>query len=129
MPYQIQWEDHGAVVTFTGIHSVQEDNQAESDLFSDERISEVRYILWDLSNAEGTTMKNIDSRLQAKFDNIRSEIWKTLKVAFIVRDEHMKEICVNYIHSILTEGSTWQFNLAETIDDARRWIGLNQDDK
>lgn len=124
MSYHLKWEDEGVVNTITDIHSMLEDNEAVIEIFKDPRREIIKYIIWDLTQISGTTMKNVQAEFHARIVETHVSDLGSIKVVFVTDDGEMRDLCIKYIHNALANGSKWKFNVTEKVAEAREWIKL-----
>lgn len=121
MAYRYDWFEEGFVLTFDGLLSIQEIKDANHLWKKVPRIQNMRYQIWDFSNADMNEIYESDAQ-----DPKAYRYYPEMKVALVSKDEYARKLFNVYAQRAFQCGSNWELAILDTKEKAMRWI-KNQD--
>ena len=122
MPYQIHWEQNCVVVDFTGVFDYEESREVGDELYASPNKDSLEYVIWNLSRAETLDFSEEIVKGQALRDKLGSHLMAKIKMGFVVTDESVAELCIQYIMDSSVYDSPWEFKVAGSLEAIREWI-------
>lgn len=122
MTYQLKWLKRGVIATFSGVFSAMENSRANTEVYSDIRSDDLQYQIWDLLNISDIEMTELQVDVPAFIDKIASIRLPNIKMALVAVDEKTIKLCNKYIHISVTGGSPWQFQIFNSLEEAKKWV-------
>jgi hypothetical protein len=122
MTYQLKWLKRGVIATFSGVFSAMENSRANTEVYSDIRSDTLQYQIWDLSSISDIKMTESQVDIPAFVDKMASHRLPNIKMALVTRDEKTKKLCNKYIYTSVTSGSPWQFQIFNSLEEAKKWV-------
>ena len=121
MAYKIEWEEKGTFLEFSGKLSIQEIHSANGELHSDARISNQTYSIWNLLNADLSSITKKEVLEPAAMDFGSSHYIPTMKIAFIAREAYTIELIHCYIDCCRKLNIPWEYSIFDDANRAIRW--------
>ena len=122
MPFQINWEQNGVVVNFTGVFDLEVCKAANDALYTNPKTDALEYVVWDLSRVEKLDFSEQYAKIPAIRDRLATHRLPRIKMGFVVSDEPMAHLCMQYIIDSSVYGSSWEFNVSDNLEGIREWI-------
>lgn len=95
--YKLNYRDGGFLIEVTGLTSIHDIDESNGKLHGDEHFDRHRFQLWDLSEADFSSISESDILEAAAVDVVASKTRYNVKVAFLIQNYHVKKICSAYI--------------------------------
>lgn len=121
MSYDITWNEDGTILRFNGITTIHHINSANEKLYADPRFDGHRYQVWDLLEADFSSITTEDIEGPAATDMGAAFSNPKMKVAIIANNKHTQNISFNYIDLSKALNSTWSFLICDTLEEAMKW--------
>ncbi len=122
MSFNIIWNNDGTIINFYENISIDEINKANDMLYKDKRYEKSKYTIINILNAISDNTINKDSVMfPAAMNRGASQYIKKMKNAFVVIDEHDRALCQRYIDTSKDIGSTWEFSIFNSMEEALAW--------
>lgn len=128
MPYTTTWHDRGIVWTYTGTLNGPELLESNFEIFGDERFDDIEYQIADLTGVEKFELTETHMRKIAHLDMAAARSNPKIKVAVVTGSETGVELTRIYQKHV-TEKSTWEIGIFESLEDAKTWLGLQDDER
>jgi len=122
MPHLTTWEKNGIYWQFHGVVDEKEYFETDAELYNDPRSDHIKYWIWDATNIEKLAVNEIHAELIAATDWAATENNQTVKGAMITSDENTRSLMELYIQTSKEFGSSWQLQIFDCLEEARRWI-------
>lgn len=123
MSYQLNWKMPGLYINYFNTISISTICNASIEVFGDSRSDRLQYIISDFSDVDKNDVHETQTDIPAIVDKAISIRINKIKMAFVAKDDLLKTLCTKYIdHSVSLE-NPWEFQLFDTIDEARQWVG------
>ena len=122
MAHNTTWEESGIYWQFFGYVSAQEVEEANNEMYGDLRFDDIKYFIWDMSNATGWGMTESDAAYSAATDKGASRTTKKVKGALISNDEKVRAIMNIYIEVSSKIENPWELRIFNKLEDAREWV-------
>ena len=124
MPYLFYKEPSGVKVEFEGTYSFSDNNQATVELYDHPEFSELKYIIWDFTGVSRMEMTPVETDIASMMDKEASSRLPHTKVALITQDPFTRQLCQSYIADCGNRKLEWDFLVADTLEQARKWIDV-----
>lgn len=121
MVYAIVWNSKGAITRFTGKVGIEEINQANNEHYGDARYDEIKYQLFDFTEADLSSIAADDAKYPAAYDKAATIYKFYLRVAMVVADDYTQALCEEYIKLSQRYNSGWEFGVFSTLKEALTW--------
>ncbi len=122
MSYDIIWNNDGTIINFRGNITINEINEANDILYKDERYETHKYGISNFLNATSDTIDEESVMFPAAMDRGASQYIKKMKIALVTTDKHVRALCQHYIDISKEIGSTWKFDIFNSVEDALTWV-------
>ena len=123
MAYQVIWDGKGVHISFKGHFTVEDYIQANSEIYSDSRIDNIKYIIKDMAEIEVFDVDTQDGLfLPVALDKGASRYLQRLKVALVATSTETRQIWQDYIKWSYRLRSRWTFQLFFELENAKRWL-------
>jgi hypothetical protein len=122
MPHFTRWEEDGIYWSFSGIVTLQEQKEADGEMYGDPRFDSLRYFIWDGTNISKIDYDEYEADGPAAIDKVSSTYRPNLKGALIANDESVRKIIKRYIKTSERLKSSWDLKMFDTIKQARDWL-------
>jgi hypothetical protein len=116
MPFEIVWEPRGVYKRFTGNVSFQEYMRSQEIVLGDVRTDDLKYVINDLTAAEGYSASADDAEYSAAFNEGVSRTNPRLQVAYVTTD--VRAIALIKIGAVFSSLVVKRF---PTLEEARAW--------
>jgi hypothetical protein len=121
MSHQITWESRGSIIECSGLFDIGELQEANGILHGHEGFDRHTYQIWDLLNADMSTISEEDMLEPSAMDDVASMSTPRMKIALVVNDDYAVKLCESYSKSIGEFNSKWECRLFDSMGDARQW--------
>ncbi len=121
MSYKLKWEKHGVIASFSGSLTFQENESANTEIYNDPRIDDLRYVIWDLSDISEQLVTESEAKTIAKFDNVVGSQLKHMKLGFVTVDDAARLFLGQYSVQAINCGIPWEFQNFDTLEKAKSW--------
>lgn len=121
MLYKLTWNKEGTVAEFFGKISLDTILEVDQKHYNDPRFDEIRYELYDFTQADLSGVYICDVQVPAAYDYGASHINRYIKVASVATDPHAIELCKHYINVSKGINSSWSFGIFEDRESALKW--------
>ena len=122
MPHITTWEKNGIYWVFSGVVTLQEQQKADGEMYSDPRFDSLEYFIWDGTNVTKMDYGDSEADEPAAIDKASSTYKPNLKGALIAKNKAVRKKLKRYIKTSERLKSTWDLRIFETIDQARNWL-------
>lgn len=120
MPYRIEWEEHGVLMTFAGTVTADELNASNDELYSDPRFDRLRYQIADFLAIERISLE-IDDVIGVSFKDLAAaRTTEGVKVALVMVEPELLKLGAAYKE--LVKRGTWQAEIFSDQGQARAWL-------
>ena len=122
MPHVTIWEEKGIHWSFSGVVTMEEQQQADGEMYNDPRFDEIDYYIWDGSEIESIAYSTRDADEPAAIDKASSTYRPFLKGALIADNQQVKGVVERYIETSTKLKTSWDLRIFSSIVDARGWL-------
>ena len=122
MSYELIWEDRGVLFQFWDVVSGDELVQSNLDVYADPRFESIECELVIFSDSVEFAASSESVRRVAKMDATASQRNPNIVVAIVASQLVIQGLVNLYRLQSDFEGSTWETEFFETVDEARTWI-------
>lgn len=125
MPFITTLEENGIYWKCSGIITLSDFNIIHNSLHSKDNIDQIKYFIWDGIDVEHVNLTSIaEIDIPAAMDSAASASYKKhLKAAIVINnDKNIHAIANRYIETSKKLGSSWNFKIFSTVNDAREWV-------
>ncbi len=125
MSYQVNWELNGVYVRFDGVFDGRSNNAANEEIYSDPRVDNIDFQIWDLTEIDGIDIDEDDIEYAAGMDcSAASSHVRNIKLALITneKDEFSTQACLHYIEAVTACEISWDIKLFHDLESARNWV-------
>lgn len=120
MPYRIEWEASGVLLTYSGTVAADELSQAAVEMFENSRFEKLQYVISDFLPAEEFTINVPDVVFLTKsFKNAIGPV-SGIKMACVADQPAIRPLF--RIHEWEMADMTWGCKLFHTVSEARAWV-------
>ncbi|MFP4025780.1 MAG: STAS/SEC14 domain-containing protein [Thiohalospira sp.] len=120
MTFTIQWQKKGAFITFRGIVTSQDLIDANNYLLSNANFEQIDYQVFDFSDIEDFQVTTYDMSILGSMDNSQATFNKMMKVAFVTKDNYVKELITEYKRFMV--GTDWKTEIFDDLETAKKWV-------
>tara|TARA_R100000027_G_scaffold2734_9_gene2717 strand:+ start:23205 stop:23579 length:375 start_codon:yes stop_codon:yes gene_type:complete len=120
MPHKTIWEEDGILWEYSGITTVEEVAQANTEFYRDRRSDHCKYQIFNGLGSEEITGTESEIRMLAAIDFGASRSIRNLKVALVVKPT-MEEPTEHYMKTLKEMGSPWECRIFNSMEEARKW--------
>lgn len=120
MPHLDIWETKGLHRKYHGVINPDEILQANLELNSDPRFSEITYIINDFTEISGISISENHTKIFALTDDIISATKGKLKIAIVVIKNEYVELANTYRNEL--KNHVYHCEIFQTINKAREWV-------
>ncbi len=120
MTFTIQWQKKGAFITFRGIVTSQDLIDANNYLLSNANFEQIDYQVFDFSETEDFQVTTYDMSILGSMDNSQAAFNKKMKVAFVTKDNYMKELIAEYKRFLAK--TDWESEIFDDQETAKKWV-------
>jgi len=121
MPYTVEYKDRGFYMTLTGLMSLEEIDVSNAIILGSEHFDDHRYQIINLLDADFSNIKLTQAKKTGAMDFSGSNSRPYVRVALVVNDEIANNFCKEYIETTKHLGSTWDFEIFNSMDSAQVW--------
>ena len=121
MPYRMDWNGDHVLIAFSGEITFEQMREAGDAHYGDERLEGIKYLIGDFTRADLSRLTKEHVRIVSAVDNVAVSYLPSLRMAFVVSDDHQKELCASYISASKGFGSPWSHGIFDNVEEARRW--------
>ncbi len=122
MPYEINWEEHGVVVQFTGRFDFEVNKNANCKVWEDSRCESLKYAIWDATGISESVMSKNDFNILAMQDHIGSSRLPKLKMALVAQGKDLRRLFEYYTNNYHSRLTGWDFMVSDSMENIRNWI-------
>jgi hypothetical protein len=122
MPHQTLWENKGIYWRFSGVVTLDEQELADGEMYGDPRFDELEYFIWDGTDIDKVDYHETEADEPAAIDKVSSVYKPNLKGALIAKTESVKLVVQRYIKTSIELGSSWEFKMFDSLEQAREWL-------
>ena len=122
MTYTITWEDHGVWLQFHTVFTAAINGAATEAIYQQERVTDVQYLLWDLSGVTTVDFSPDDAEMAAGIDAGASTYMRDIKMVLVVSKPELLALAQEYIQLASTMLPHWEFQVFDTLEAARSWL-------
>ncbi len=122
MPFRTIWEKEGIKWEFYDFVSALEIGKANKVFFDDPRSKNSKYQLIDTLETTGVEWDPLNIVEISVNDVAASRTLERLKLAYIVKDNKIREKIEKYVEVSRSLNTNWHFRGFENEEDARLWI-------
>ena len=122
MPHVTKWEEKGIHWSFSGVVTMEEQQQADGEMYNDPRFEKIRYFIWDGSEIESIAYNTNDADEPAAIDKASSIYRPFLKGALIANNQEVRAVVERYITTSTKLRTSWNLRLFTSLDEARDWL-------
>ena len=124
MAHNTTWEERGIYWKFSGHVSAVEVEEADNEMYGDPRFDEIKYFIWDMTDASELGMTESDSDFPAGTDRAAAYTNKNLNGALVSNNEQIRKRFKRYIEVSSEIGNPWKLKIFNNLEDARAWVLL-----
>jgi len=125
MPKKVDWNSDSALITYSGQITLQDLRDVGREIYGDQRLDDIDYILVDLKAADLSQLTFDHTKIAASVDSVSSRYKPVLKLALIINGEGQRRACESYIEYSKSFQSTWSFAIFTNFEEAKKWCELN----
>ena len=122
MPYTTEWQENGIWWTYCGVVTAKEVLECNLEIYGDDRFDSLTYELMDLSQAERLELTEAQVKKIAYLDKAAARSNPNMRVALVSKMDLIKELFEMYAK--YSEESPWEIENFETVEEARKWLGI-----
>jgi len=121
MPYELEWEDKGLLIKYSGVVSSVDLIMSNSEMTGVQKIESVEYVIYDFG-----TIKDIDFNesivdIIKKFSERNNHLNPLAKVAFVSSREDVASLIESFISTSKAKIPHASYKNFTHIEEARRW--------
>ncbi|MDH3976327.1 MAG: hypothetical protein OEV42_18835 [Deltaproteobacteria bacterium] len=124
MSFQITYKNKTFRVTFAGCTSINEINDANSQIQGSIDFDRHKNQIWDFTRADASLVTKDDTLTPAATDLGAAYIKENINIALVAVEEHAVNMCKAYVITSQKTGSPWNFKICSTIEDAFKWLKI-----
>ena len=122
MSHTINWDKHYSVVKLIGEMSINKIEIANKNWHGDKRLYKTNAAIWDLTDCDMKGIQHSELKYTVAVDIGASNTLSQFKHAFVVTKPHDVSFVKTYIDNCNKAGSTWEYEVFESLDDSIAWI-------
>jgi hypothetical protein len=124
MSYKLKWKNEGVIASFTGEFDFRSNLDAAHDIYSDNKVCDIKYVIWDLRELTGVDITDADLARLAALDKIGSKILGEIKFAIIAENPAVIECCKTYMDCLRILGTDWKLLMTHHGKEATLWATI-----
>ncbi len=122
MPFEINWENNGVLVRFSGTYDYMTNSDATLEVLNDVRFEDINYAIWDLSAVSLQKLTDADIDLAASYDQIISSRVPRMKMALLAQSNATRRMAYQYVASYHARHTGWDFKVSDSMEEIRSWV-------
>lgn len=120
MPYKVDWEGKGSVLTFSGLLTGHDLVDANDQVYEDDRFLSMEYQIVDFSHIEDLDMSSDDVKTLAHRDVIQTKrLDHTVKIAVVTDRVAIKGLARMW--ELTGDCEVWDTMIFKDLESARAW--------
>lgn len=117
MAHRYRWFDDGFIVRLYGVLSIEELKRINKKWKAPEKAPNIKWQIWDFSEADLKNMFESDAQ-----DPHGTLLVPNMQLILISADPHSQKLLEAYVSRSIQRGSTWDFQIVETMQQAEAQI-------
>ncbi len=122
MPFDLNRNNDGIIFNFHGSINTDEVNKANDVLHKDTRLKNHKYSIFNFLDTHSDTIDNVCVMFSADMSIKTVHVKHKMRIAFVVADKYAKALCLYYIELSKDVGSTWEFDIFNSVEEALNWV-------
>lgn len=116
MTYTLEWEKKGVYKRFSGNVSFQEYARSQTEVLSDARADDIRYVINDLLDMTGYSVTEDEAEYAAAYNRASSFSNPDVRIAYVTTDLRLRMLL-----KLSAALSAYELRAFDTLADAREW--------
>jgi len=121
MPYELEWEDKGLLIKYSGVVSSVDIIMSNSEMTGVQKIESVEYLIYDFDTIKDIDLKESIVDIIKKFAERNNHINPLAKVAFVSNREDVTNLIESFISTSKPKIPHANYKNFTNIEEARRW--------
>lgn len=117
----MKWDGQGFILVFDGLTTLDDINDANGKLQGLENFDRHKYQIWNLLNADLSTITTTEIKEPAAYDWAASLAVPNVKATMVGTEQAVIELWDAYVEQSKKMGSPWNFERFSNFSDALKW--------